>query len=62
VVSGGRLILGVDAAQITDVRRRLGDLAAEADDAGRLTLASAEFLTKSMEWIAAQVFPQLTGR
>jgi hypothetical protein len=94
------------------IRRRLRELAAEADDAGRLTLASAEFLTppgvpaavpspgrplggaaataasvvddlgrlaeagltvctlwlpaeadqmeKSMEWIAAQVFPQLT--
>jgi probable F420-dependent oxidoreductase len=102
---------GVDAAQLADVRRRLRELAVEAGDAGRLTLASAEFLTppgvpaavpspgrplggaaptaasvvdelgrlaeagltvctvwlpvsadhveKSMEWIAAEVFPQL---
>jgi hypothetical protein len=102
---------GADAAQVTDVRRRLRELAVETGDAGRLTLASAEFLTppgipaavpppgrplggsaptaasvvddlgrlaeagltactmwlpvaadqmeKSMEWIAAEVFPQL---
>ena len=103
---------GVDAAEVTDVRRRLYELAVDSGDAGRLTLASAEFLTppgipaavsspgrplggavptaasvvddlgrlagagltactmwlpvaadhveKSMEWIAAEVMPQLT--
>ncbi|MGW2492325.1 TIGR03619 family F420-dependent LLM class oxidoreductase [Streptomyces sp. NPDC001606] len=35
---------GADAVEITDVRRRLRDLA-EAQDADRLTLASAAFLT-----------------
>ena len=102
---------GVDAAEVTDVRRRLYELAVDSGDAGRLTLASAAFLTppgipaavpspgrplggpaptaasvvddlgrlaeagltactvwlpvaadhvqKSMEWIAAEVMPQL---
>jgi len=36
---------GADAAEITDVRRRLHELAADAEDARRLTLASAAFLT-----------------
>jgi probable F420-dependent oxidoreductase len=36
---------GADAADITDVRRRLRGLAAGAGDADRLTLASAAFLT-----------------
>ncbi|MER5596114.1 TIGR03619 family F420-dependent LLM class oxidoreductase [Streptomyces sp. NPDC002265] len=35
---------GADAAEVTDVRRRLGDLA-DAQDTDRLTLASAAFLT-----------------
>jgi probable F420-dependent oxidoreductase len=103
---------GADATEVTEVRRRLYDLAGDSGDAGRLTLASAEFLTppgipaaiaspgrplggtvptaasvvddlgqlaeaglsactvwlpiaadhveKSMEWIAAEVMPQLT--
>ncbi|WP_433894298.1 TIGR03619 family F420-dependent LLM class oxidoreductase [Streptomyces sp. CA-111067] len=43
--------MGADAAEVTDVRRRLGELAAEAGESsataegGRLTLASAQFLT-----------------
>ncbi|MGN9843547.1 TIGR03619 family F420-dependent LLM class oxidoreductase [Nonomuraea sp. H19] len=104
---------GADAAEVTDVRRRLRELAADSEDADRLTLASAQFLTppgipaaapapgrplggaaptaasvahdlgrlteagltactvwlptaaehaeKAMEWIAAEVMPQLTG-
>jgi probable F420-dependent oxidoreductase len=36
---------GADAAEITDVRRRLRELATDAEDADRLTLASAAFLT-----------------
>jgi probable F420-dependent oxidoreductase len=103
---------GADAAEVTDVRRRLCELAVGTGDADRLTLASAEFLTppgipaevpspgrplggvaptaasvvddlgrlaeagltactvwlpvaaehveKAMEWIAAEVTPQLT--
>ncbi|MDT0344381.1 TIGR03619 family F420-dependent LLM class oxidoreductase [Streptomyces litchfieldiae] len=103
---------GAGAAQVTDVRRRLRELAADPGDADRLTLASAAFLTppgipavvpppgrpiggaaptaasvaddlgrlaeagltaaslwlpvaaehveKAMEWIAAEVMPQLT--
>ncbi|MFJ5777053.1 TIGR03619 family F420-dependent LLM class oxidoreductase [Streptomyces sp. NPDC093094] len=35
---------GVDAATVTGVRRRLGELAEGAQDAGRLTLASMVFL------------------
>jgi probable F420-dependent oxidoreductase len=103
---------GASAAELTDVRRRLHELAGEAGNAERLTLASAAFLTppsipaavpspgrplggatptaasvvddlgqlaeaglttctawlpvaaehveKAMEWIAAEVMPQLT--
>lgn len=36
---------GSDAAEVTDVRRRLRELAADPADADRLTLASAAFLT-----------------
>jgi probable F420-dependent oxidoreductase len=36
---------GADAAEVTDVRRRLRELAADTGDADRLTLASAAFLT-----------------
>jgi probable F420-dependent oxidoreductase len=36
---------GADVAEITDVRRRLRELATGAGDADRLTLASAAFLT-----------------
>jgi probable F420-dependent oxidoreductase len=36
---------GVNAAEVTDVRHRLRELAGGTGDAGRLTLASAAFLT-----------------
>ncbi|WP_107422270.1 TIGR03619 family F420-dependent LLM class oxidoreductase [Streptomyces lushanensis] len=36
---------GADAAEVSDVRRRLHDLAGDTGNAGRLTLASAAFLT-----------------
>ncbi|MEV4581895.1 TIGR03619 family F420-dependent LLM class oxidoreductase [Nonomuraea jabiensis] len=36
---------GADAAEVTDVRRRLRELAGDTGDADRLTLASAAFLT-----------------
>lgn len=36
---------GADAAEVADVRRRLGDLSTDPADADRLTLASAQFLT-----------------
>ncbi|MEV4560227.1 TIGR03619 family F420-dependent LLM class oxidoreductase [Kitasatospora sp. NPDC049285] len=36
---------GVDAAEVTDVRRRLHDLAGDSENADRLTLAAAAFLT-----------------
>ncbi|MFD2417209.1 TIGR03619 family F420-dependent LLM class oxidoreductase [Amycolatopsis pigmentata] len=36
---------GADAEEVTGVRRRLSELAADTDRAGRLTLASAAFLT-----------------
>ena len=110
IVGCGRA--GVSAAELTDARRRLDELANDAGDAERLTLGSAAFLTppgipaevpspgrplggaaptaasviddlghlaeaglttctvwlpiaaerveKAMEWIAAEVMPQLT--
>lgn len=36
---------GADAAEVTDVRRRLSELAPDAGDADHLVLASAAFLT-----------------
>jgi hypothetical protein len=46
---------GVNAAEVTDVRHRLLELAGGTGDAGRLTLASAAFLTPP--GIAAAVPP-----